>query len=547
MSRFALIFVALFCLIAAPALASGTLQVGVSGPGTVTGTGINCVRAVNAAGTTGDCTEYFEDKKVCVLVDGKLECELVAQGTALKATPAGSGFVFDGWSGDCTSRTCSVALDGDLSVTANFRDEAPPSVALSGIASGAVLRGSVTLSATASDNASVSRVVFAIGGTTIVDEQPPYVATLNIAGMKDLVTTASAEATDTSGLKSKSSVNVTVDNSAPVVKLGGPNGTTSGPGSVQSWTWDVADSTPVSVTCSVVPVGTPTAFGACAGKDAHSVSGKSNGRWVFSLRATDSAGNVTDVGREFAIDTVAPVTSVVAGVVDGATTTDTSLAWAFGASEDDVTYACRVYPAALTPGTFAPCSEPAGHVAAGFAPGVYAFEVRATDAVGNVETAPVKRTFTVEAGPPPVVVATPQPTPDTSGPSVPVVGGGGDVPHLSAAGAKSADAAPQIVVTLAFRFSSATKTSTKLTSLVVKGVPAGATVTAPGFKKTNASGDVSLKPLTKKPLRARTKLVVTISKPGMTTAIKTLTIRPRKSPLVSTSCQAPGVAKPKPC
>ena len=94
------------------------------------------------------------------------------------------------------------------------------------------------------------------------------------------------------------------------------------------------------------------------------------------------------------IDATPPVTSVSGGVDDGATTTDTAFTWSFSASEA-ASFACRVYPAALTPGDFAPCSAGAAHTASGFAPGVYTFEVRATDAVGNVEATPVKRTFTV--------------------------------------------------------------------------------------------------------------------------------------------------------
>ena len=111
-----------------------------------------------------------------------------------------------------------------------------------------------------------------------------------------------------------------------------------------------------------------------------------------------------------------------------------------------MSYACRVYPAALTPGAFAPCSGPTSHTAAGFSPGTYSFEVRATDAVGNIEAAPIKRTFTITSP----QAGRPNPTGD----------------------------GVRILVTLAFAYANSTKKSTTLTSLVVKNVPAGSTVTA---------------------------------------------------------------------
>ncbi len=145
-----------------------------------------------------------------------------------------------------------------------------------------------------------------------------------------------------------------------------------------------------------MPQGSGGSFGACkSGSTGHAVTGEPAGTYVFTARATDLAGNVTDVSRTFTIDTTPPVTTITSGVADGATTSDPALTWIFASSEPGTTFACRVYPAALTPGAFAPCSDSGSHTAAGFAPGVYTFEVRGTDAVGNVEDTPVKRTFTI--------------------------------------------------------------------------------------------------------------------------------------------------------
>jgi hypothetical protein len=50
-----------------------------------------------------------------------------------------------------------------------------------------------------------------------------------------------------------------------------------------------------------------------------------------------------------------------------------------------------------------------------------------------------------------------------------------------------------------------------------------------------------------KPLRVGTKITVIVSAPGAITAVKTLTIRSRKRPVVSTRCLPPGAARPVHC
>ncbi len=76
-----------------------SLNVGISGSGTVTGTGIDC---------GADCTET---------VDEGANIELTAT--------ADTGYQFDSWSGGCSgSGTCSVTLNSNQSVTANFSDAA---------------------------------------------------------------------------------------------------------------------------------------------------------------------------------------------------------------------------------------------------------------------------------------------------------------------------------------------------------------------------------------------------------------------------------------
>jgi hypothetical protein len=145
------------------------------------------------------------------------------------------------------------------------------------------------------------------------------------------------------------------------------------------------------------------------------------------------------------------------------------------------------------------------------------FTVTASDKAGN--TSSLTRTYTVS--PPPVVVAQRK----------------------------------AINVSLTFLFSASRK-STKFTSLIVKGVTKGATVAvkcagrgcpARSFTKRNAKGSVSLKPYVGKALKAGIRLTVTVSKPGFVSMIKTVTIRPSKAPKIVTTCLAPGAKKAKSC
>ena len=445
------------------------------------------------------------------------------------------------------------------STTAVFRDAASPSVALGSPGAGP-LAGTMSLAATASDNVGVDRVEFKVRGVVVAtDTSAPFTANFDTKTVADGAAAVVATAFDTSGLSaSTSTVNVTIDNTKPGLTVGGPNGATFGPGTTQNWTIAATDPTSglFQVRCSLVTAGSPVSLAPCSGGNvAHSATGKPHGSYVLTVRATDNAGNVTDVVRTFSIDAIAPETTIDSGVEDGATTTATSLTWAMSASEAGSTFECRVFPAALTPGAFAPCSAGASHTAAGFAPGVYTFETRATDAVGNVESTSVKRTFTVEQAPPP------PPDGGGSGGSGSGGSGGGETTTQGAqvttvtTTTTTTIASPQIVVSLAFAFSNSTKKQTKLTSLVVKNVPAGSTVTAKcpkgcakkSFEKKGASGQVSLATLIKKPLKVKTVITVVVSKPGSGSAVKILKIRSRKSPQLTSQCQPVGAAKPAAC
>ncbi len=557
--------VAAFAVPTSVAHATGTLTVSITGAGAVEGDGIKCGRTVGGS-TTGDCTQLYSDEQDCD-PERKPPC-INIPAFAVVSADAAPGFAFDHWTGACAAEaaTCSISMPRNLSTTAVFRDAASPAVALGQPGAGPIV-GTMNLSANATDNVAIDRVEFKVRGVLVAtDTSAPFTGSFDTKTVADGAAAVTATAFDTSGLSATTSaVNVVIDNTKPALTVGGPNNTTFGPGTTQNWTIAAAD--PASglfqVRCSLVTAGSPVSFAACSGGNAaHSATGKPHGSYVLTVRATDDAGNFTELTRTFSIDAIAPETTIDSGVDDGATTTSTSLTWAMSASEAGATFECRVFPAALTPGAFAPCSSGTSHTASGFAPGVYTFETRATDAVGNVETTSVKRTFTVEEAPPP---------PAGGGGTDPGSGGSGGPGGGSGGGETTTPGAqlttvttttttttvggPQIVVTLAFGFSNSTKKQTKLTSLVVKNVPAGSTVTAKcpkgcakkSFTKTNASGQVSLATLIKKPVKVNAVITVVISKPGSGSAVKILKIRARKSPKLTSQCQPVGATKPAAC
>src|SRR3954466_5611887 len=151
----------------APARADQTLRFDIVGAGHITGDGIDCSRTSGGA-LTGDCDERAVDgpeqcnEQFCFPTSGQLQ---------FRADDAG-GFHFTGWSHpQCANarNPCNVLvalgrLNPDLTVTATFTDIEDPVAALTSPANGAALRGVVPLTATATDNAGVTRLVFRVRG-----------------------------------------------------------------------------------------------------------------------------------------------------------------------------------------------------------------------------------------------------------------------------------------------------------------------------------------------------------------------------------------------
>ncbi len=407
-----MLLVAMLTLDAKPAFASGTVSVTVAGKGDATGTGINCTESGGP-----DCSEFYADNtyQEC---DPELKppCHTVTEPPVVELTAGAdrSGYAFDDWTGcDTVSlRTCELTVTESRGVSARFRDVQPPAISSLSPGSG-VQRGTIALSASASDNSGmVSRVEFRVRGSLVAsDTTAPYSASFDTTTISDGSATIQATAVDAANYSTAISSTVLIDNTAPSLSVtSGPDGQTFGPGTTQTWAFSAGDAASgvQSVNCSVVPTGSAPSFGACSGGlDSHTVTDLPGGNYTFSVRARDNAGLQTTKSRIFAIDAVPPNTTIDSGVANGARTNKTSLTWGFSTSETGSSFECRVYPAALTPPAFGSCSGGSSHTASSFSPGTYTFEVRATDAVGNIDGTPAKRTFTVDTTRPTVTSVTP--------------------------------------------------------------------------------------------------------------------------------------------
>jgi hypothetical protein len=407
-----MLLVVMLTLGAKPAFASGTVSVAVVGKGDATGTGINC----NESGGP-DCSEFYADTtyQEC---DPELKppCHTVTEPPAVELTAGAdrSGYAFDGWTGcDTVSlRTCELTVTASRGVSARFRDVQAPAISSLAPGSGAQ-RGTITLSASASDNSgTVRRVEFRVRGVLVAaDTTAPYSASFNTASISDGSATIQATAVDAASNSTAISSTVVIDNTAPTLNVtSGPDDQTFGTDTTQTWTFSAGDAASgiQSVSCSVVPIGSAPSFGVCSGgSNSHSVTNQPGGNYTFSVRARDNGGLQTIESRAFSIDALPPNTTITSGVANGAQTNKTSLTWGFSSSETGSSFECRVYPAALTPPTFGSCSGGSSHTASSFSPGTYTFEVRATDAVGNIDGTPAKRTFTVDTTMPTVTSVTP--------------------------------------------------------------------------------------------------------------------------------------------
>jgi hypothetical protein len=164
---------------------------------------------------------------------GVAEVDLLVDGTKVAASAAAPyTFSFDTSSAAPGSHALvaraqdaagNVGYSAAVSVTTETSDTTPPVVSMTSPASGAIVAGTVTVSATATDDKSVARVEFRDGATLLgAATAAPYSVSWGTSSAAAGAHTLSATAYDPAGNSATATVSVTVDDVPPTVSVTAP-------------------------------------------------------------------------------------------------------------------------------------------------------------------------------------------------------------------------------------------------------------------------------------------------------------------------------------
>lgn len=228
------------------------------------------------------------------------------------------------------------------------------------------------------------------------------------AGLADGTYRFEVRAISTGGVRdpTPASYLFTVDTVAPETLItAAPVGTIRVPTATFAYVgWPLADV--AEIECRLGRDGeTPPPFEACdlAGRTFDDLA---DGFYTFEVRARDAAGSVdaSPAARSFRVDTEAPETTVVAGPEGRVATSSATFSYRAEPAEAGDRFDCRVVGPADADPAFAAC--PGGTVRYDDLPdGEHRFEVRASDAAGNVDPTPARREFTVDTVAPTVAIS----------------------------------------------------------------------------------------------------------------------------------------------
>ena len=366
-----------------------------------------------------------------------------------------------------------------------------------------------------------------------------------VTGLADGPHSVKVRSVDGAGNESVVTRSFKVDTTAPAVAI------TSGPeqGSVTavenfSFAWSIEDASPGLGALECKEDG--GAFGSCDSIFGHDWSGLADGAHTFTLRVVDSAGNETVVQRAFTVDTVAPDTTI------DTASPGASSAFTFSSSEPSSSFKCRLYKAGATPPAFGDCVGASGsHSTSGLAPGDYVFEVVAADAAGNTDATAATKAFTVTAP------STEKPGTDT-GTGNPGTGTGdpGTGTGNPGTGTGTPGGAERIDADATWEWNNL-RGRTRANSLIVKDIPAGATVEVickgkgcPFAKKAFPYKKATLelaRKLKKKRMKAGTTLEVRVVKPGAIGWVVTFKMRKKGQAAFKVQCLPVGATKAAAC
>jgi hypothetical protein len=214
-----------------------------------------------------------------------------------------------------------------------FNDTTPPTVALTSPVSGAAIRGTTPVSASAADNVGVVGVQFRLDGTNLgaEDTAAPYGMSWDTMAATSGPHSLTAVARDTAGNSTTSTaVTITVDNSAPTVAVTAPSGgaTVAGTTTLTAAASDNLGVAGVQFFVDGAALGVEDT--AAPYSVAWTTTTVANGSHTLTAVARDGVGNTTtSSGVVVTVDNTAPTVAVTApggGATVAGTTTVTASA-----------------------------------------------------------------------------------------------------------------------------------------------------------------------------------------------------------------------------
>jgi hypothetical protein len=257
----------------------------------------------------------------------------------------------------------------------------PPTVSMTAPANGAHVRGTIAISADATDNVGVTKVDFFEGGGLIGTDSVPsgntyattWATTTTTNGTKSLT----ARAHDASGSTTSSPITIVVDNVNPTsVSISGLPSKVKGSVTV---TGSASDANLDRLEFRV-DSGSSTSDNTSPFQYNLNSTSLGNGSHTLTVTAFDRAGNSTAASQTFTVDNQAPTTPTVSGVSNSETTVDLSWTASTDSLSGPVTYDVYRNGTKITPTPIASTTYQATGLTAST---TYSFVVRAMDTLGN--------------------------------------------------------------------------------------------------------------------------------------------------------------------
>jgi predicted phage tail protein len=196
-----------------------------------------------------------------------------------------------------------------------------------------------------------------------------------------------------------------LDTSAPAT---GITSSPTTPGSSRQPSWGFFAESGAGYSCRLERAGSfDTGWVACASPHPFDLTGRSDGLYTFSVRATDTAGNTGPVTTNgYLLDTTAPGAPVVTSA-PGSPGRSRSPSWSFS-GDAGATLSCRLDQGATPVSGWAACSSNVAYDLSGRPDATYTFSLRATDAAGNDGPATTRDYALDTTAPPlPMIVSAP--------------------------------------------------------------------------------------------------------------------------------------------